>query len=65
MTLTLSMDLLLGIAIGFALSILLMNAQSLGSQVTRNPPCGCGCFVGILCLVVGVYLLVYSGYWSF
>ena len=47
MTVTLSTDLIIGLVAGFSLALLLMNVQTLSGQMSRNPPCGCGCFIGV------------------
>jgi hypothetical protein len=65
MTITLSTDLLIGLAVGFFSALILMNIQTVSTQAMRNPPCGCGCLLGVICFFVGAYLLVLGGYWSF
>ena len=65
MTITLSIDLIIGLVVGFTLALLLMNVQTVSGQIARNPSCGCGCLFGLVFVGIGLYLLVVTGYWSF
>jgi hypothetical protein len=56
----LSMDMLIGIGIGFVIATILFAGQNALGQSTRQSPFGC--LLGIICICIGLVLLITGGY---
>jgi len=56
----LSLDILIGMAIGFVVATLLFSGQTALGQFSRQSPFGC--LLGVICLCIGFVLLFIGGY---
>lgn len=57
---SLSLDMAIGICIGFGIATVLFSGQNALGQFSRQFPFGC--LMGIICICIGLTLLVVGGY---